>query len=461
MLIKNLIFLLKIIRRHFCLPLFFFASGLAAPAQINFALPVAYSTGNLTWPDQVFSKDINGDAKPDLICFNSANFGISILTNSGTGSFTVAPVPAVDGGIKQIFPADINGRGKVDLICASYYDTGDLSLLTNNGTGIFQLSSKLHLPYPPDDILVADMNADGKSDLIRAGFFNVSVFTNNGLGTIPFDTPYATGTWGHSGPIALAADDVNADGKMDVITSLGYNNIVSILTNGASGALSLASVLTVGQSPYTFCAKDLNNDGRVDIATANSGDGTLSVFTNAGTGGFALASTPVTGPVYPYSVTAADLDGDGRPELICGNSLTNTFTVFTNSGGCVFQPARSFVVGTHSINSVTTADVNGDGKLDVIAADLNGNIIWVLINTTSFAAPNSTPGLNIKLQGKTVLVKWTSASPGWSLQQNPALSSPNWSPAGYWSREITDDGTNTSLAFPLPSGPLYFRLIHP
>jgi hypothetical protein len=47
------------------------------------------------------------------------------------------------------------------------------------------------------------------------------------------------------------------------------------------------------------------------------------------------------------------------------------------------------------------------------------------------------------------------------LQQNPDLTTMNWSPSGYSGYGIADDGTNNSLTITPPTGNLFFRLLHP
>jgi hypothetical protein len=84
-----------------------------------------------------------------------------------------------------------------------------------------------------------------------------------------------------------------------------------------------------------------------------------------------------------------------------------------------------------------------------------------LLNTSIFPPPNSTPSLNIKPSGNSVLVLWPSASAGWSLQQNPDLTTMNWSPSGYNGYAIVDDGTNKSLIITPPIENAFFRLLHP
>ena len=427
-------------------------------AGISFAPPVYYSVGS--WPAWVAAKDLNGDGSVDLICRNSGDFSISILTNTGTGTFASAPAPAVDGGVMWLAPAAINGNDRLDLICESYYNLGELSLMTNNGAGGFALSSKLQMPYPPGDVMAADVNHDGKTDLILAAFQTISVYTNDGLGNIPFNAPYLTGSWQKTGPVAMMAEDVNGDGMTDIICANGYANNFNVLTNDGHGTLILAGSPQVGSGPYQCAAADLNGDGKMDLISANGGTNSLTVLTNDGRGGFVTACT-ISQDGSPVSVAVADLNGDGKPEIFCANESTNCITVMTNDGHGGFAKALSLEMGAGAPTWVTAADVNNDGKLDLIVADINGNRLWVFINTTSFAPPTSIPTLNVTRLDGQMVIQWPLDSPGWSLQQNPDLSSPKWSAAGYGNQEIISSGTNKRLTVFSPMGNIFFRLIHP
>jgi hypothetical protein len=188
------------------------------------------------------------------------------------------------------------------------------------------------------------------------------------------------------------------------------------------------------------------------------GVNTLTVLTNNGDGIFGSNAT-YTVDGRPDWVIAADINGDGKPDLICAKNGVSTLTVLTNNGSGGFVLAATPNVGNNP-NAVVAADVNGDGKLDLISAN-GDNTISVLINTSTFPPPTSTPSLNIKHSGNGMLVSWSSASAGWSLQQNPDLTTSHWGPSGYSGYTISDNSTNKSLFIPLQPGNLFFRLLHP
>jgi hypothetical protein len=213
-----------------------------------------------------------------------------------------------------------------------------------------------------------------------------------------------------------------------------------------------------GDSPYAVTAF-MNVDGRVDLVVANADYNTLTVLTNDGSGNFSSNAAYAVGS-YPDSVAAADVNGDGYVDLICANQWDGTLTVLTNNGSGGFGSNATYTVGYNPF-SVVAADLNGDGKVDIACANRNSNSVSVFFNNSIFPLATATPPLNVNPSGSGIQVSWPSASAGWSLQQNPNLTTMPWGPSGYSGYTISDNGTTKSLTIPSPPGNMFFRLFHP
>jgi hypothetical protein len=102
------------------------------------SLPANYDPISLT------AADVNGDLKVDLISasYDSSGGGstLDIFTNTGTGGFAASAVLSVGGPVNSVTTADVNGDGKIDLICQNSSDNS-LTILTNNGHGVFTVAS--------------------------------------------------------------------------------------------------------------------------------------------------------------------------------------------------------------------------------------------------------------------------------------------------------------------------------
>ena len=306
----------------------------------GFVLSGTYTVG--TYPLEVVSADVNGDGNVDLICANSANTDstLSVLTNNGSGGFVLSGTYSVGTGPYSVAAVDVNADGKVDLVTANWGSAGvgnTLTVLTNNGSGGFVFASTLTVGHGPVWVAAADVNGDGKVDLISANWGSsgqqgntLTVLTNNGNGGFVLASSPVVG----SGPYMVTAADVNGDGKVDLITAnwgaAGEGNTLTVLTNSGSGIFGSNATVNVGTGSIAVAAADVNEDGKVDLISANYYSNSLSVLTNNGNGGFVLATNLSAGG-NPNSVTAADVNGDGKVDLISPLGPNNVVAVFTNA----------------------------------------------------------------------------------------------------------------------------------
>ena len=446
-----------------------FAAVNSATAQGLTFTTNAYSVGS---GPGVNVADVNGDGKLDLITANYNTNTSTVLTNNGSGGFGFYATLKVGNCPQVVIAADVNGDGKLALISANQNDN-TLTVLTNNGSGVFGSNATLNIGTKPQYVVAADINGDGKLDLISPNWTSpgtLTVLTNNGSGIFGFNATLTVGKY----PVCVVAADVNGDGYVDLITANYGANTLTVLTNNGSGVFGLNATLTVGDIPECVIAADVNGDGKLDLISANVGTNTLTVLTNNGNGVFGFSATLTNGENQPFSVAAVDLNGDGKLDLISANGgiyptgIGNTLTVFTNDGRGVFGSNATITVGK-SAYSVVAADLNADGKPDLIVGNFKDNTVTVLMNTSIFPPATNFPKLTIKQQGRNMRVAWPSVSPGWSLQEKPDLTKPNWLPSGYDGYPIAEDGvtliaddrTNKSLTFPLTRGNLFFRLLHP
>ena len=128
---------------------------------------------------------------------------------------------------------------------------------------------------------------------------------------------------GEVNPTFIVAADIDGDGRSDVIMPGpfgGNSGSIAVLSGQADGTLSAAQyVLT--STPYALAAEDVDGNGTVDLIpiTGNLGSGstTVSIMTGDGHGNF---QPPVTQQTFngnfPGGATLADLDGDGKPDLV-------------------------------------------------------------------------------------------------------------------------------------------------
>jgi hypothetical protein len=192
-------------------------------------------------------------------------------------SFSPATSFPVDANPQAVVTADFNNDGKLDLATSNYDDaTGDgtLSVLLGNGDGSFQPARTSATGQYPFSLAVGDFNADGKGDLATANYDysetnDVSILLGNGDGTFaPAVALHITDAYSWS----IAAGDLNADGKLDLVTKSddgwGYDSVSVLLGHGdGSFAAPITYDSYYGQL-FSPTLADFNGDGNVDVAVA-------------------------------------------------------------------------------------------------------------------------------------------------------------------------------------------------
>lgn len=211
-----------------------------------------------------------------------------------------------------------------------------------------------------------------------------------------FDLPTA------SIQVAVAAGDLDGDGRADLVVGNVTAGTVSIYRNiSSNGVLNAAAFaprvdLSVGSFPYGVAVGDMDGDGRLDIIATVNGNGsgnTIAVLRNQipapgpfSAGAFAppVAFTVAQGPTR---IAVGDLDGDGKPDLAVSIAEGAGISVLRNTGvpGVInagtFAPFVHFATGPHSWD-VKIGDLDGDGKPDLVGTSYNNGAISILRNVS-------------------------------------------------------------------------------
>jgi FG-GAP-like repeat/PASTA domain len=147
---------------------------------------------------------------------------------------------------------------------------------------------------------------------------------------------------GPSGARALAGEDFDADGFVDLATAHSAN-LVTVLRNTGEERFDSAGSYPVGGTPVALAATDVDGDGSIDLVTANRGANDVSILLGVGDGQFQQQSRLRVGRA-PTGLAIADLDADGTLDLVIANRGSKTATVMLN-GVDAPQPVVCLVPG--------------------------------------------------------------------------------------------------------------------
>jgi hypothetical protein len=374
-------------------------SVLLGNADGTFQPAVKSSTGSN--PLSLAVGDFNADGNIDIVTANYGDSTVSVLLGNGDGSFQATKNYAV--GSQPASVAVGNFDGKLDIVTANQGD-GTVSLLPGNGDGTFGAArSAASFNAPAQSVAVGDFDADGKLDLAVAlrgtpGYYGsygyypgapptVNVLLGNGSGTFTAASSYGLPSpyWdppSNYGPPSVAVADLNADGKLDLVTTNAGDNSVSILWGNGNGTFNngtfngVGGTFGTGASPASVAVADLNGDGKLDLVTTNVGDSSLSVLLNQGNGAFGTAETFAVG-TYPASVAAGDFNGDGFPDLAVANGGANNASVLLNTG---YWPSLQ-------VSGFPSSDTAGQSQTVTVAArDAAGNVLTSYSGTVHFSS---------------------------------------------------------------------------
>ncbi len=315
----------------------------------------SFVLGNLTLPSAVTSADLNNDGWMDLVSISEGDDRVSWYRNEN-GVF----------GPRQI-----------------------LSGQTRSGAGI----------------VCADFTGDGLPEIASASPFDnkIAWYPNFGGGAMGGQTIITTTA---TYATAIAAADMDADGKIDIIAAAGYgpeSKLVWFKNQGApsyfivgqENAITSQSgpgMATAGNFPSSIAVANIDGDpnGYADIAIASFNDSTVTFLRGNGANTFTrqVLSTIEGGAI---EVALGDIDGDGLKDIVSisaygipalGQSGGRVMW-YKNNGAAPFGPGQPIAIETAGLNGVAVADLNNDGKLDVLAATVRppgngttGRLLW-------------------------------------------------------------------------------------
>lgn len=305
----------------------------AAPSGFGFAparlFPGELPSDNVRIHSGITAGDFNGDGRDDVAAFVDGDaVGLYLQGQAGITGLTFTQ--GVNLGSQRVFVVnDFNEDGIDDVA----------TLLASGGVGIFLSQGKGKLPvyevgYPGHvvtatdivhDWATLDINGDGHQDIVASQTYcgnydlcpGYDVLFGNGQGTFSRGTLVRIASTYHL--TTLHADDLNADGRMDLIMQTqafsGYpegapytENFVVYAKPG--GGMEAPRLVGTNSGFASLAFGDINGDGRRDML----------MFRDIR---YRLADGRYSGPhslagylASPADAVLADFDGDGFTDAV-------------------------------------------------------------------------------------------------------------------------------------------------
>ena len=186
-------------------------------------------------------------------------------------------------------------------------------------------------------------------------------------------------------PLVIRSDDVNRDGKLDLVTAnIGAltgpdysGGDVSLLLGNGDGTFQPAMSISAGKVPRDIELGDFNEDGKLDLVVADAPDSSthaLVVRLGNGAGTFQPASVIESPGLQSFAIGDLNIDIDDHDDIVTNGSI------LLGRGDGTFAPALSLPLGfSMTLNVVKIGDVNNDGKSDVIVGSFSSDLVSIFL----------------------------------------------------------------------------------
>ncbi len=217
-----------------------------------------------------------------------------------------------------------------------------------------------------------------------------AIFCSTTLGTTSYNA--ATYTQSVSGGYQMLSQDIDLDGKPDLLVTGFTTNGVSVVRNlSTPGTVSFASPIYLGASSNTRCIAtgDYDGDGKIDLAVAVNGFG-IYIYRNTSTPGTISFASPTqynsstAGTAGTYQMAAGDFNNDGKLDLVYSDFSASIYTMRnTSTVGSISFSLNTVVNNTYATTGISVGDMNGDGSIDIVTSCPSNDKMSIIKNTTA------------------------------------------------------------------------------
>lgn len=295
--------------------------GLASAITIPMNAPNQFDGST----DCVLAADLNGDGLIDIAALKRFSSKIAILINNGKDGNNVwqgfaNPVDYNNGdGIVPvaIMAGHLNADSALDLVVANEF-SNDITVLLNSGNGTFPTAVNVNAGNSPESVAVADFDGDFIDDVAVPNFTSdlITILHNNGSGVLGSPTTIVVGSYPFgAGPNAILPYDIDKDHDFDLVVSNNISKNISVLLNNGSGSFTRLINLPLDAASDNLTVADLNGTGGADIAVVRFFSSDISLLENITPPfGGDCNQNGVPDACDVMSQNSADINGNGVPD---------------------------------------------------------------------------------------------------------------------------------------------------
>jgi hypothetical protein len=335
--------------------------------------------------------DINGDGRLDIVSgenwyaapkWMKAKFRQLPFTNGYIDAFSDLPV-------------DVDGDGHMDIVTATWFSR-EISWWRNPGKGTGEWKkAQVDSGFNTEFAFLVDLDNDGKPNELLPQY--------GGQKAVTAWYELRSGKWvkhvvaerglGHG----IGAGDVNGDKRNDILTPQGW---FEAPPDPRSGSWTWHADWTFKEALGFLYVEDVNGDGKPDLITSSAHDYGLFWVEQTAPGKWEKRMIDDTWSQV-HAVTLVDLNGDGKRDILTGKRYMahdhdpgakeplgvywyeRTTTVNPGTGKPTLARVKhilDYSTRTGGGMQLPVADIDGDGDLDIAAPGKSG--LFLFLNRT-------------------------------------------------------------------------------
>ena len=348
--------------------------------------------------NQVYTVDIDGDGKSDIVYATLSGSTNTWFYQLGTASGFASPVTVglTTPNTTRVVLDDFLGEGRVGILASvsgtwAYYHWNG-SIFSSASTGL-AVDTTLAVTFAPgaQSVVSADVDGDGLPDLITAlSDGNVYIRFNTASGGVVHFSAASTaynwrslyGTTGGFGGLvgrythtasSVTHVDFDGDGREDIVAlsdnvtgkppnqTTGYR-VAPLLSQGTTFVLGSGLNSTDGTATtWSYLPVNWNNDACTDVAF----NGTVKVSACNGSAS-SVVNTGIDVTTSASQIIALDWDGDGRTDLLLPPIGGGNLQVYLSSATSSATPITTTIPSGSGNGALLVMDSNGDGLSDIL-----------------------------------------------------------------------------------------------